>query len=99
MDDVWEENCSHAINLNLVKDLYDMNEHTFIVWDANNKSHTWKVYYFDNKPTEYECCIFTSSKVRLNKLQLSFRKIYLLTNIIFYIYFIKDSLQMCIKNL
>ena len=83
MDDVWEENCSHDVNINLVKDLYDMNEHTFIVWDTNNKSHTWKVYYFNNKPPEYECCIFISSKVRLNKLQFSFRKIYLLTNIIF----------------
>ena len=40
VDDIWEENCSHAVNLNSVKDLYDMNDHTFIVWDANNKSNT-----------------------------------------------------------
>ena len=45
VDDVWKENCSHAVNLNSVKDLYEMNEHTFIVWDVINKSHTWKVYY------------------------------------------------------
>ena len=50
VNDVWEENRSHAINLNSVKDSYDMNEHAFIVWDANNKSNTWKVYYFDTKP-------------------------------------------------
>ena len=31
VDDVWEENCSHAVNLNSVKDLYDMNEHTLII--------------------------------------------------------------------
>ena len=44
--DVWEEYCSHTVNLN---------EHTFIIWDARNKSHTWKVYYFDDTPPEYEC--------------------------------------------
>ena len=60
-----------------------MNEHTFIVWDANNKSHTWKVYYFDDNPPEYEYGIFISSKVRLNKLLFSFYKTYLYTNIIF----------------
>ena len=31
VDDIWEENCSHTVNLNYVKDLYDMNDHTFIV--------------------------------------------------------------------
>ena len=40
VDDIWEENCSHTVNLNSVKDLYDMNEYTFIVWDASNKSYT-----------------------------------------------------------
>ena len=40
VDDVCEENCSHAVNLNSVKDLYDMNEHPFIIWDANDKFHT-----------------------------------------------------------
>ena len=43
VDNFWEENYSHAVHLNSVKDLYGMNEHTFIVWDANNKSHTWKL--------------------------------------------------------
>ena len=69
VDNVWEENCSHAINLNSVKDLYDMNDHTFIVWDTSDKSYTWRVYYFDDKPSEYECGIFISSKVSLIKLQ------------------------------
>ena len=69
VDDVREENCSHAVNLNFVKDLYDMNDHTFIVWGTTNKSNTWRVYYFDDKPLEYECEIFIFSKVRLNKLQ------------------------------
>ena len=41
VDDVWEENCSRAVNLNSVIDLYDMNEHRFNVWDASNKSHSW----------------------------------------------------------
>ena len=50
MDNVWDENCSHAVNLNSVKVLFEINEHTFIVRDANNKSDTWKVYYFDDKP-------------------------------------------------
>ena len=49
-----------------------MNDHTFIVCDASNKSYTWKVYYFDEKPPECECGIFISSKVCLNKLQLCF---------------------------
>ena len=31
VDDVSEKNCSHAINLKSVKDLYDMNDHTFII--------------------------------------------------------------------
>ena len=77
VDDVWEENCSHAVNLNSVKDLYDMNDHTFIVWDANNKSNTWRVYYFDDKPPECECGIFISSKVRLNKLNRFLYQIYI----------------------
>ena len=68
VDNVWEENCSHAVNLNYVKDLYDMHKYTFIVWDTSNKTHTWKVYYFDDKPPEYECGIIIYSKVRLNKL-------------------------------
>ena len=50
VNDIGEENCSYAVNLNFVKDLYDMNNHISIVWDANNKSNTWRVYYFDNKP-------------------------------------------------
>ena len=49
-----------------------MNDHTFIIWDANNKSNKWRVYYFDDKPPECECGICISSKVRLNKLQLFF---------------------------
>ena len=49
-----------------------MNEYTFIVCDASNKSHTWKVYCFDDKLPECECGIFISSKVRINKLQLCF---------------------------
>ena len=65
VDDIWEENCTHAVNLNSLKDLTDMNDHTFIVWDANNKSVTWKVIYFDDKPPECECGIFLSSKVSL----------------------------------
>ena len=40
VNDVWEECRSHAININSVKDSYDMNKHAFIVWDANNKSYT-----------------------------------------------------------
>ena len=69
VNDAWEEKCSHAVNLNYVKGLYDINNHTFVVWDANNKSNTWRVYYSDDKPP---CVngIFIFSKVRLNKLQL-----------------------------
>ena len=66
VDNVWDENCFHAVNLNSVKYLFDINEHIFIVWDANNKSDTWKVYYFDDKTPECECGIFISSKVRFN---------------------------------
>ena len=66
MDNIWDENCSHTVNLNSVKDLFVINEHTFILWDANNKSHTWKVYYFDDELPECECGIFISSKVRFN---------------------------------
>ena len=40
VDDIWEENCTHAVNLNSLKDLTDMNDHTFIVCDASNKSNT-----------------------------------------------------------
>ena len=46
--------------------MFDINEYTFIVWDANGKSDTWKVYYFDNKPPECESGIFISSKVCFN---------------------------------
>ena len=53
VDNIWDENCSYAFNLNFVKDLFDIDEHTFIVLDTNNKSNTWKVYYFDDKPHEY----------------------------------------------
>ena len=57
-----------------------MNDHTSIVWDVNNKSNTWRVYYFDDKPPKCECGIFISSKVCLNKLQLFFiSNIYLFT--------------------
>ena len=66
VDGVWDENCSHTVNLNSVKYLFDINEHTFIVWDANNKSDTWKVYYFDDTPPECEYGIFVSSTVRFN---------------------------------
>ena len=59
-----------------------MNEHSLVVWNVNNKSHTWKLYYFDVKTPEYECVILISSKVRLNKLLFSFYKTYLYTNII-----------------
>ena len=72
VDDIWEENCSHAVNLNSVEDLYDLNDHTFIVWDTNNKSNTWRIYYFDDKPPEYECGIFISSKIRLIKFLIIF---------------------------
>ena len=72
VDNVWEANCSHALNLNSVKDLYDMNDHTFIVCDASNKSNTWRFYYFHDKTPECECRIFISSKVRFNKLQSFF---------------------------
>ena len=67
VDDIWEDNCSHAVNLNSVKDLHDMNDHTSIVWNANNKSNTWRVFYFDDKPPECECGISLSSKVSLIK--------------------------------
>ena len=63
------KNCSHAVNQNFVKVLYDMNEHTFISLEASNKSHTWTVYYFDDTPPECEFGILISSKVCLNKLQ------------------------------
>ena len=48
VDDEWEEFVSHDVNLNSVKDLYGMDNHTFIVWDANNMSNTWRVYYVDD---------------------------------------------------
>ena len=40
VENVWDDNCSHDVNVNSVKDLYDINEHPFIVWDANNKFDT-----------------------------------------------------------
>ena len=49
-----------------------MNVHIFIVWDANNKSNIWRVYYFDDKPPECECGILLSSKVCLIKFQSFF---------------------------
>ena len=66
VDNVWDENCSHAVNLNSVKGLIDINEYDFIVRDASNKCDTWKVYYFGDRPPECECGIFISSKVRFN---------------------------------
>ena len=63
LDNIWAEIFFHAVNLNSIKDLFDINDHTFIVWDANNNSDTWKVYYFDDKPPECEFDIFISSKV------------------------------------
>ena len=57
-----------------------INEHTFIVWDANDKSDTWKVYYVDDKALE--CGIFISLKVGFNIIfSLFFYKSF--TNIIF----------------
>ena len=66
MENVWDDNCSHAINLNSFQDLYNINEYAFIVWVADNKSDTQKVYFFDDKLPEYECGIFISSQVRFN---------------------------------
>ena len=63
LDNIWAEIVFHAVNLNSIKDLFDINDHTFIVWDANNNSDTWKVYYFDDKQPECEFDIFISSKV------------------------------------
>ena len=65
-DNVWDEFFSHAVYLTSVKDVFDINELTFILWDTNNKSDTSKVYYFDDNPPEYEYGIFISSKVRFN---------------------------------
>ena len=84
VDNVWEENRFHIVNLNSVKDVFVINEHTFIVWDANNKSDACKVYYFDDKPPECECGIFISSKVRLNIIYSLFYK-KKLTNITFFL--------------
>ena len=70
-----DDNCSHVVNLSSVLDLYDINENTFIVWNGNNKSDTWKVYYFDDNPSECECSIFLSSTVRFN-IYYSFLKLY-----------------------
>ena len=58
-----------------------MNEHTFIVLDSSNTSHTWKVYYFEDKLPECEYRICISSKVCLSKLQL-----YFITNIYLFPY-------------
>ena len=41
-------------------DVYDVNEQTFIVWDAHNKYDKWKVYHFDDKPPECESAIIIS---------------------------------------
>ena len=82
VDNVRDENCSHAVNLNYVKDFFDINEHTFIVWDANNKLDTSKVYYLDDKPHEYKCGIFISLKVGSNII-FSFFLNKLFTNILF----------------
>ena len=40
VENVWDDNCSHDVNVNSVKDLYDIIEHPFIVWDAINKFYT-----------------------------------------------------------
>ena len=53
VDNVWDEYYSHSVNLNSVKDFVDINEHTFVVWNTNNNSDTWKVYYIDDEPHEY----------------------------------------------
>ena len=53
VDNAWDENYSHAVNLNYVKDFFNINEHTFIVWDANNKFDMSKVYYFVDKSPEF----------------------------------------------
>ena len=82
MDNVWDENCSHTVILNSVKVLFEINEHTFIVWDANNKLDTSKVYYLDDKPHEYKCGIFISLKVGFNIIfSFFFNKLF--TNILF----------------
>ena len=65
-DNVWDKNCSHTVYLDSVKDVFGINEHTFILWDTNNKSDTSKVYYCDDNPPEYIYGIFISSKVRFN---------------------------------
>ena len=69
----WDDNCSHVVNLNFVKDLYEINEHTFIVWDANNKSDTWKLYYFDDIHPQCECGEFISSNVHVTMLYSLFK--------------------------
>ena len=80
VDNAWDEICSHAVNLNSIKYLFNINAHTFIVWDANNESDTWKVYYVDDKALE--CGIFISLKVGFNIIfSLFFYKSF--TNIIF----------------
>ena len=73
VDNVWDENCLHAVNLNYVKGLIDINEYNFIVRGANNKCDTWKVYYFGDRPPECECGIFISSKIHFNMLNSFFK--------------------------
>ena len=41
MENVWDDFFSYAVSHNSVNYSFDINEHTFIVWDTNNKSDTW----------------------------------------------------------
>ena len=43
--------------------LIDINQNIFIIWDGNDNNETWKVYYYVDKPPEFECGVFISSKV------------------------------------
>ena len=33
----------------------DINQNIFIIWDDNDNNETWKVYYYVDKPPEFEC--------------------------------------------
>ena len=40
MENVWDDNCVHAIDLNSFQDLYNINEYAFIVWVVDNMPDT-----------------------------------------------------------
>ena len=59
----YDEKCAHAIHLNYITELIDINKHTFITWEGNNNTDIGSLLVLGQTP-KCEFGLFLSSKDR-----------------------------------